>query len=345
MFAVRFFVTVLLFHCCITASAQQIQVLTQRPKVSLRGLSVVNDQIIWASGSQGSVARSTDGGKTFEWLTVKGFEQRDFRDIEAFDSHTAIIIAVAEPAIILKTKDGGKSWSKVFEDSTEGMFLDAMDFIGGNGVVIGDPIDGNAYIAVTKDSGDTWQHDPLQKNYLGLPMKIPLAKGEAFFASSGTNFKLLVWNKYGYSLVGASGGTHSSLFSESSIASTLPIIQGKESTGANSIAVYNNKQAVVVGGDFANDKDSSQNCVLLSLKTKVQYSFPKVSPHGYRSCVAYITGRKLITCGTSGVDISKDGGVNWSLISTESFHVCQKAKKGNRVFLAGKDGRIAMLLN
>jgi len=53
----------------------------------------------------------------------------------------------------------------------------------------------------------------------------------------------------------------------------------------------------------------------------------------------------LITCGTSGVDVSMDGGLNWKLISSEGFHACAKAKKGKAVFLAGKDGRIAKVVN
>ena len=50
-------------------------------KVSIRGLSVVNDNMFWASGSGGMVAKSTDGGKNIEWMQVPGFEKRDFRDI------------------------------------------------------------------------------------------------------------------------------------------------------------------------------------------------------------------------------------------------------------------------
>src|SRR5881275_2938915 len=84
-----------------SAKAQQIKILTDSSKISLRGLSVVNDNVIWASGSSGKVARSIDGGKNFEWITVKGYEQRDFRDIEAFDANTALIMAVAEPAVML----------------------------------------------------------------------------------------------------------------------------------------------------------------------------------------------------------------------------------------------------
>ncbi|MFM8759566.1 MAG: hypothetical protein ACKODS_08505, partial [Methylophilaceae bacterium] len=51
-------------------SAQEIQLLHSGNKVSLRGLSVVNDQVFWASGSKGMVARSTDGGKTIAWMQV-----------------------------------------------------------------------------------------------------------------------------------------------------------------------------------------------------------------------------------------------------------------------------------
>jgi hypothetical protein len=59
--------------------------------------------------------------------------------------------------------------------------------------------------------------------------------------------------------------------------------------------------------------------------------------------VIYISRDTLLACGTSGVDLSVDGGMNWALISSESFHVCQSAKKGKAVFLAGSNGRIARL--
>src|SRR4051794_11548621 len=109
-----FFLTLIMFH--VNSQKPIINILDSGRKTSLRGLSVVDDHIVWVSGSNGTVARSINGGKTFEWLTVQGYEQRDFRDIEAFDANTAVIIAIAEPAFILKTKDGGMTWKKVFED-------------------------------------------------------------------------------------------------------------------------------------------------------------------------------------------------------------------------------------
>jgi len=313
--------------------AQQhiISILDSGRKTSIRGLSVVDDDIVWASGSNGTVARSTDGGKTFEWLRVAGYEKRDFRDIEAFDKNTAIIMGIAEPAIILKTKDGGKNWYKVFEDSTKGMFLDAMDFdYQGRGLVIGDPINEKAFLAMTNDFGESWE-----KSESGFTLK----KGEAFFASSGTNIKIFMTRHANISFSYASGGIVSKYYP---FDTTLPLIQGKESTGANSIACSSDKDWIVVGGDFMNDTDTTGNCALSDYFGQTWYK-PTTPPHGYRSCVEYITKDKLITCGTSGVDISNDGGMNWELISIQSFHVCQKAKMGNKVFLASGNGKIAML--
>jgi hypothetical protein len=123
----------------------------------------------------------------------------------------------------------------------------------------------------------------------------------------------------------------------------LPIMQGKETTGANSLAVYKMKKAVVVGGDFSKDTISSNNCVLIDLGKKASFSIPQTPPHGYRSCVIYMDEKTLLTCGTSGIDISRDGGKNWKLVAKDGFHVCQKAKTGTAVFLAGNE-RIAKLV-
>ena len=328
----------------VTAQQPTIKILESGKRVSIRGLSVVSDQVIWASGSGGWVAKSVDGGNTFTWMKVPGYEKNDFRDIEAFDENTAIIMGITEPAVLLKTIDGGKNWKKVFEDTTKGAFWDAMDFTDRNkGVLIGDPINHAFYTALTNDGGNTWHQVSLTspKETTNLSPK----EGEAFFASSGTNIKML-----GNHPIYVSGGKASRLFFRPMDTIPLPIMQGKESTGANSIAVFDLYHGVIVGGDFAKDTISNNNCVLFEIPINsffhepIRFWVPKTPPHGYRSCVIYLTKKKLLTCGTSGIDISKDGGMNWELISKESYHVCQKAKKGKAVFLAGGNGRIAKLI-
>lgn len=318
--------------------AQKIEALTKGTKVSIRGLSVVDDRVVWISGSNGTVARSVDGGATWKWMTVKGFEKRDFRDIEAFDGATAIIMAIAEPALILKTTDGGENWKTVYENNTPGMFLDAMEFWNEqSGIVVGDPIKGRFFIARTFDEGNSWQDIPYDK--------LPVADtGEGCFASSGTNIRALDRDEACF----ISGGLSARFFWKGDPIK-LPIMQGKETTGANSIAVRDSKKRknsnyfIVVGGNFAADTIATQNCIITKDGGKTWIT-PSTTPHGFRSCVEFITDNKLITCGTSGVDVSTDAGMNWQLVTKEGFHVCRRAKKGTAVFLAGGGGKIAKLV-
>ncbi len=319
--------------------AQQptVEVLISGNKTSLRGLSVVNDNVVWVSGSAGTVGKSSNGGKNWKWMTVKGFEKMEFRDIEAFDGSTAIIMAVAEPAYILKTTDGGDNWKVVYENKTKGMFLDAMDFFNvEHGIVVGDPINSKVFLAATSDGGETWKE---------IEDKRPVAdSGEAFFAASGSNIRLFGSEK----IFLVSGGTKSRFFTSSGVID-LPIIQGKETTGANSIDVYHTinmkatKQMVVVGGDFNADTSTAKNCFITTNGGKT-WKAPKVPPHGYRSCVEYLSKDDLLSCGLNGVDYSFNGGKNWQWISKEGFHVCRIAKLGSSIFLAGNNGKIGKVV-
>lgn len=316
-----------------------INILSQGNKTSIRGLSVVSDKIIWVSGSNGMVGKSTDGGKNIQWIQVPGFEKRDFRDIEAYSDQVAIIMAIAEPAMILKTKDGGGTWHKVFEDSTKGMFLDAMYAKGKTIQVVGDPINGKAFFAVSNNEGEGW--------HAHLKDGIPLQEGEAFFASSGSNLQIVNTSKQFKSDTWmVTGGKASRLINarDQRDIFSLPLLQGKASTGANSIDISpSGKFAFIVGGDFARDTVRDGNAVRVDFGKNIHFTQPITPPHGYRSSVVYINENTLISCGTSGVDISRDGGLHWENISKLGFHVVQKAKKGNAIFLAGGGGRIAKL--
>jgi len=329
----KFFYTFFLSFFLQTSFSQKIEILTDSVHASFRGLSVVDNNVVWVSGSNGTVGKSLNGGKTWKWIIVKGFEKTDFRDIEAFDKKTAVIMGVDEPAYILRTNDGGETWNVVFENKRKGMFLDAMEFWNDqSGIVIGDPINRLFYIARTFDGGKTWQNIPDEYK--------PVAdSGEACFAASGTNIVKL--NKS--EAVFVTGGLNSRIFIRDKKI-TLPVIQGKESTGANSIVVKNSKTMIVVGGDFLNKDSTYKNCAI-SKDGGHNWVSPDVSPTGYRSCVSYLNKDNWITCGLNGIDVSKDNGTTWKNISKESFNVCKKAKKGKAVFFAGNGGRVGKLVN
>jgi hypothetical protein len=330
------FIFILLYT---SGQTQQIKLLASGRPVSLRGLSVVSDQIIWVSGSAGSVGLSTNGGKTWKWMLVPHYEKSDFRDIEAFSDQQAVIMGITQPAVILTTTNGGKTWKTVFEDSSKSVFLDAMDFNLNTGAVVGDPVDGNIFFARSTDSGKTW----IRTEPSGFHST---EAGESFFAASGSNLLLnVVVNNGTYQeplLV--SGAIKSCLYIKSS-RYPLQINQGKETTGANSIAVnpWHPGQAFIVGGDFKQDTLKRGNSLLIGLNPFSQ-TIPVTAPHGYRSCVEYISEKQLICCGTTGVDFSNDGGLNWKLISDRGFHVCRRSKSGNALFLAGPQGTIALMV-
>lgn len=316
---------------CFLAKAQSVKVLTSGTKTSMRGLSVVDDNTVWASGSNGTVARSLDGGQTWKWMTVKGFEKTDFRDIEAFDKTTAVIMGIAEPAYILRTVDGGDNWKVVFENTNKGMFLDAMEFWNEqSGIAIGDPVNNRFFIARTFDGGLSWQGIPEQ-------MRPVADSGEACFASSGTNVRKITKQE---AVIITGGLVSNVLVRDKKI--NLPLIQGKESTGANSIAVKNKKTWMVVGGDF-NAKDATFKNAAITFTAGKTWVLPAQPPTGYRSAVEFIKGKKWITCGLNGVDITQDDGQVFSNISKEGFHVVRKAKKGKAVFFAGTGGKIGKL--
>ncbi len=321
----------------------RVEILHKDLKTSLRGLSVVNNNVIWVSGSNGLVGKSSNAGKNWKWMTVKGFEKNDFRDIEAFDANTAIIMSIpladnSNPAYILKTTDGGDTWKVVYENKTKGMFLDAMEFRDVmNGYVVGDPVDGRFFIAKTKDGGNTWAELPASER--------PVAdSGEAFFASSGTNIRFL----YNRSVVLVSGGKNSRLFYDKEIFA-LPMTKGKETAGTNSVAVYDSykkgkaNKLIIVGGDFTADSLTDKNCFISNNGGK-SWDEPKTPPGGYRSCVEFLDRETIVTCGLNGVDYSYDGGKNFYSISKEGFHACRFARFGNTVYLSGNNGKIGKLV-
>ena len=76
---------IVLLLTTISMSAQTVQLLTSGRKISMRGLSVPNDNTVWVCGNNGQIGQSLDGGITWKWSVIKGYENTEFRDIEAFD--------------------------------------------------------------------------------------------------------------------------------------------------------------------------------------------------------------------------------------------------------------------
>lgn len=319
---------------------------------SFRGLSVVTDKVVWVSGSRGTVGRSVDGGTTWTWVKVPGFEKSDFRDIEAFDENRAVIMASGTPAVILKTVDGGKTWKLVFKDERPEMFLDAMDFWDKkHGMMVGDPINGRFVLLETKDGGDTWK--------LLDSVLCPAARdSEAVFAASGTSLRCWGKNEFGF-VTGGSGSRILLLQSGIKIFQDvdLSIAQGTPSRGAFSFSVINRTGFHIAGGDYLCDTcEMGTGCLCYH---NGEFMVDPQSYYGYSSCIETICispdnpkknhcSIHLVVTGTSytsleTIKVIKGHYISIPIVFKIGFHVVRKAKKGKAVFLAGSKGRIGKL--
>ena len=95
----------------------------------LRGIDNVGRGVAWASGANGTVLRTEDGGYLWQRCTIpSGAEHLDFRGIQAFDANTAIVMSSGKGDLsrLYKTTDGCMTWKLVFTNPDEDGFWDAL---------------------------------------------------------------------------------------------------------------------------------------------------------------------------------------------------------------------------
>jgi hypothetical protein len=137
-------------------------------RADLRGIHSIGNGIAWASGTNGTVLRTTDAGDHWELCaTPSGAEFLDFRGIEALDANTAIVMSSGkgEFSRLYKTTDACRTWKLVFTNPDKEGSWDALSFskpwptrlTETDGVLIGDPVAGAFSVFLTSDSGETWR--------------------------------------------------------------------------------------------------------------------------------------------------------------------------------------------
>jgi photosystem II stability/assembly factor-like uncharacterized protein len=310
-------------------SAQKPAALADSLRSGFRGLSITADNTIWMSGRKGLVGVSKEVGGKWKWMRVKGFESSDFRSIHAFNKEKAVIATAGFPAAILYTSNSGKSWSTEFISNDSAMFFDGIDFWDENhGLIFGDPVKGRMYLAETMDGGKTWKEIPFEQRPV-------LQEGEASFAASGTTIQTYAGGHVWIATGGAvSRLWHSRDYGHHWEAAAAPILQGKPSQGIFSFSFLDTLHGVITGGDYSVDTLRDKNCFYTNDGGKT-WSSPCITTNGYRSCVKYILGEMLIATGTSGTDISYDGGAHWQQMESGTGYNTIVVRPYGEVYLAG----------
>lgn len=320
-------------------SAAQAQWVKQavNTTASLRGLSVVNEKVVWASGTGGTVIKTINGGKTWKVIAVPRAEKLDFREIEAFDANTAYILSIGngESSRIYKTVDGGTTWGLQFKNNNEKAFFDAVACWDQNScIAMSDPVDGHYVLISTSDGGNVWK--PIVSNQMSAAKD-----GEAAFAASGT---CLIAQGVNSAFI-VSGGSDARVFRSSDRGQTwkvadTPMVKGTPGSGIFSIEMFDVKNGVIVGGNYEKPNEINNN-LAFTTDSGVTWKLGK-GLNGYRSGVTYIDRRTIVAVGSSGSDITRDGGRTWKNIDKEDYNAVQ-AKGRRAVWAVGAKGLVAKM--
>jgi len=293
----------------LTGLAAWPQVQATGVDANLRGISVgrtgTGKYVVWASGTKGTVLRSTDAGKSWMRLYVDGGADLDFRGIEAFDAATAYLMSSGdgEKSRIYKTTDGGKSWTQQYTDKRPGFFLDSLACASRTRCfALSDPVEGKFVVLTTAD-GQHWKE--LQRDK--MPAALP---GEGAFAASGTSIALCGHNIYFGTGGPAARVFHSADRGRSWTAAETPMARGNPSSGIFSLACHD-RSLVAVGGDYTQPAGASK-VAIYSTDSGATWRLAEQQPGGYRSAVAFLSGRRFVAVGTNGSDLSRDAGIHWT---------------------------------
>lgn len=302
---------------------------------SLRGVSVFDRDIIWASGTHGTYLTTQDGGKTWNLGKVPGADSLDFRGVKEFKGEAFLLAAGPGEKSRIYHLRAGKQWELHFTNQEAKGFFDCMAFSDPqHGTVVGDPVNGRFQVLRTHDSGKTWQYVD--------PQKIPAAMdGEGAFAASNsciaTDGTQDIWF--------ATGGSAARVFHSRDAGNTwtvsdTPIVHGAASQGIFSIAFRDSLHGVIAGGDYKNPEQAGPNIAITGDGGRT-WKLADVTPQKFFSAVTYVGGTNpgMIAVGSAAAGWSGDELHTWNYFLTDGFNAVES--KQGVVYAVGANGKIA----
>ncbi len=342
------------------ASRAQWQLQDAHTTADLRGIDSVGNGVAWASGTNGTVLRTEDGGAVWQPCTVPpGAKNLDFRGVQAFDHNTAIVMSSGKGDLsrLYKTTDGCRTWKLVFADPDDTGFFDALRRVTSKQLfLLGDPVGGKFNLFTSRDAGNTW--------FIADDPGLEATAGAGAFAASNSSFISV-----GTDLEFGTGSPDAAVYrtvpacdAKTGMCSlawqkaATPIAHGQATQGVFSLAGRfvtslsgkNTSVLVAVGGAYDKAADGSASAAFSQDGGKTWIA-SQTMPGGYRSAVAY--GPKTntwITVGPNGTDISTDDGRNWRALkpSPEAKDTPDADQHWNALslpFAVGPRGRIGVL--
>ncbi|GAA0807847.1 oxidoreductase [Spirilliplanes yamanashiensis] len=302
-----------------------------------RGLAAVSDRVAWVAGSGGAVLRTVDGGRSWRRVDPPGAAGLQFRDIEAFDRHHAVVLSIGEgeQSRLYVTGDGGRTWTESFRNDDPRAFYDCVTFLDRrHGLALSDPVDGAFRILATRDGGRSWRVLPTA----GMPPALP---GEFAFAASGT----CLVSAQGRAWFATGGGERARVFRTADGGRTWTVadtpVPSGPSAGVYSLAFRDARTGLAVGGDYVTP-DAAPAGAAASRDGGRTWRTARVVPGEYRSGVAWVPGTRgtALAVGPTGTDVTTDGGRTWREVDGGSFDAVDCVPRA--CWASGEQGRVAI---
>jgi photosystem II stability/assembly factor-like uncharacterized protein len=318
------------------AEAQEI-VLVPGSRQEFRGLSSAGADL-WASGRDGTFARSRDAGRSWAAGRIPGAETLFLVDVEALGRDTACVLATSFDgglARAYRTTNGGATWSVTYELAHPQVFLDGMAFWDrARGLAFGDPVDSAFFVLRTADGCASWSLVAAE----ALPEPQP---GEAGFAASGTAIAVAGSQ---HAWIGTGGGAVARVLrstdgGRSWEAVATPMSAGA-ATGIFGIAFRDTLHGVAVGGNYQEPAGAAPNVLMSSDGGRSWTTAGPALPGGVRYGVAAVGGAgAFVAAGPSGIGVTADDGITWMAVDTLPAFALHAA--GDRAWIGGTRGWVA----
>jgi photosystem II stability/assembly factor-like uncharacterized protein len=342
----RSFILTAFLLATLSFASGQWEIQDTHSTANLRGVHSVDGSVAWASGAEGTILRTINGGQRWEKCAIPPDGDRlDFRGVWAWDANHAMVMSAGsgDQSRIYETTDGCAHWTEERRSSEKEGFWDAVVFQtqgfgmpgdGKTGVLMGDPVRGR-FDAQVMVLGHGWFIDAAA---------CAARSDESAFAAS--NSSVFVFGSRRYILgTGGKGGPRvliSPLLAFRDISkgcreASVPLAGGTDSSGVFSLTFRDLKRGLAVGGDYTKPNEGSGTAAWTADGGR-HWTAASKPPHGYRSSVAWFAEAKAwVAAGTNGSDISRDDGKTWRPLDDGNWNALSLP------YVVGPSGRIGKL--
>ena len=325
--------TSVVLSALLNTSALQVEPLAIRPDVDWIGVSTPSADVIWVSGNKATIARSVDGGKTWQYNTPTK-TALEFRDIEALDAQHAYALSVGDggDSRIYYTNNGGASWQMRMR-AAGNQFLNCLAVAprSNEAWVYGDSIDGSWDLMRSAD-GRNWI--PSRNAITGAPLD-----GEGGLAASGA----CVRYNNGIWAMGTANASTARLLIKGEFgirfrAIDTPIAAGPMA-GIASVWPFSEKHVLLAGGDL-NNPEREPRLVEMRNSKFTELASPPIAGALYSLSVTD-SGGLIVTNPNGAAWLPNTQSTDWQLLSEEN--IWNSSCAGEYCYLVGKKGFVGKL--